>query len=80
MVLDENIEAFILHNAFFNLNLIYATQKAQIFLLFTKKAFFSAEYLDFEDMFSKKSVIKKPKSFSINTNTINLKKSNQPLY
>ena len=40
----------------------------------------SAEYSDFEDVFSKESTTVLPKHIEINTHTIDLEKGKQPLY
>ena len=57
-------------------------REVQIAALITDKAFvtISAEYLDFEDVFSKKSTVVLSEYTEINTYTINLEEDKQPLY
>lgn len=59
---------------------IYLAWKSQIASLLAKKIFVLKKYLDFTDIFSKKSVAKLFKYFNINKYAINLKPSKQLFY
>lgn len=60
MVLDENIETFMLHFASFILEsmTIHLAQKTQITLLVAKTSIVLAKYLNFANVFLKKLAIK----------------------
>lgn len=55
MMLDENVEAFIVHMTSLNLRKlkmsIYSPRKTWITLFFAKKVKIPVEYLDFSDIF-----------------------------
>lgn len=56
VVLDDNIETFVVHISFLSLGLrltIYQARKAQIVLLLVEEVTIPAKYLDFTDVFSK---------------------------
>ena len=61
---------------------MHIDQKVQIVILIADKALYTilAEYLDFKDVFSKKSAIVLPEHTEINTYTINLEESKQLPY
>ena len=81
VALDENVKAFVVHVAFFTLKMtIHPAQKAQIALLITKEVTVLEEYLDFADIFLKKSAEILPECKGINEYTIKLQKDKQPLY
>lgn len=74
--MDLNNKTLIIHIIFLSLSLkisIYPIWEAQIIFLLTKKVIIQAEYLDFSDLFLKKSAIELFKYFNINKYLINLK-------
>lgn len=60
--------------------MIFLAQDSQIALLITKKVVIFAKYLDYINVFLKKSAIELFKHFNINKYTINLELSKQLLY
>lgn len=71
--LDLGKEEFILHMAYPSAKIsIYLACKAQIVLLMAKKVIIPIKYLNFADVFLKKSVIKLFKRFDINKHLTNL--------
>ena len=81
--LDKNVEAFVMHVSFLSLRskmTIHPAWEAQIMLLLIKKVTVPAEYLNFADIFSKKSVEVLPERIGINKHTIKLEDSKQPPY
>ena len=71
--LDENVKAFILHVGSFTSNMtIYPAQKAEIALFIAKKVIVPAKYIDFDDVFLKKSAEVLPKRIGINKHAIKL--------
>ena len=66
--LDENIEAFIVHVTFFNLNsmLIHPARKAQIPLLIAKEGKIPTNNLDFLDVFLEKKALVLPEIIDLN--------------
>lgn len=56
----------------FKIIIVYLVWKTQIAILVTKKVIVSTQYLNFTNIFSKKSAIKLFKRFAINKYTINL--------
>ena len=55
-MLDKNNEAFVIYDSFFELKIIiYPARKALMALLLAKEVTVLAKYLDFIDIFSKKS-------------------------
>ena len=54
--LNENVEAFVMHVSSLGLRIsIHPAKKAQLALLLTEKVIVPTKYLDFTDVFSKKS-------------------------
>ena len=81
--LDENIEVFVVYVSFLSLRskmTIHPAWEAQIALLLTKKITVPAKYLDFADVFSKKSAEVLPKYTGINKHAIELEDDKQLLY
>ena len=81
--LDPDQEAFVVYIAtIFNSIEIHPDREVQIATLIADKALVTipAEYLDFEDVFSKKSAALLPEHTKINTHAIDLQKSKQLLY
>lgn len=71
--LDLSKKAFVIEIVYLGSKMtIYPTWKAQIALLITKKVVIPAEYLNFANIFLKKSAAKLLKSFDINKHPINL--------
>ena len=82
-MLDENIEAFVVHVSSLSLvskMTIHPARKAQIALLLAKKVTVLAKYSDFADVFSKKSAEILSKCIGINKHAIELKDGMQPPY
>ena len=82
-MLDENIEAFIVHVGFLSLGskmTIHPAQKAQIALLLAKEVTVSTKYSDFADVFSKESAEVLLERTKINKHAIELEDSKQPPY
>lgn len=83
VILDKNIEGFIVHVASISLSskmIIYPAREAQVASLSIEKVTVLAKYLDFADLFSKKSVTVLPEWIDNNEHAINLEKSKQPTY
>ena len=85
MVLNKNINFFIVYITFFSLKTkitIYLAQKIQITLLNIELVpkNILIKYLQFANIFSKMSAIELLKHLGINKHTINLKKSKQLPY
>ena len=59
---------------------IYPARKAQIASLLTEDVTVPAKYLDFADVFSKKSAEVLSKQIGVNEHTIKLEEGKQPLY
>ena len=83
--MNENIEVFVVYMAFFTLEItIYLAQKTQIALLFIKKIIVQEKYLDFANLFSKKSAEVLSKHMKVNKHAIKLEKgklsSHCPIY
>ena len=75
MALDEKVEIFVVYVAFLTLKMtIHSASKAQIALLLIKEVTVLEKYLDFNNVFSKKSVKILPKRIKINKHTIKLQK------
>ena len=75
MVLDKNIKAFIIYVNFFSLRseiTIYSIRKASIVLLIFQKTIVLVKYLDYANVFSRKSTKVLPKKTSINKYDIKL--------
>lgn len=73
--LDSTKEAFVMYIASLSLNFKMTTHlawKAQIALLVVKKVTVLAKYLDYSNIFSKKSVVELSKHSDINEHSINL--------
>lgn len=80
-MIDENVKAYIIHIAFLIFKiLIYLTQKAQITLLLAKKVIIPIKYLNYANIFSKKSVAKLSKQIDINKYVSDLEPSKQSFY
>lgn len=77
MALNKNLEAFVIHITSFCLSqiLIHLAQITQIALLVVKKIVIPVEYLDYTDVFLKKSVVKLSNRSDIKKHSINLKPS-----
>ena len=83
VALNENIEAFMVHVSFLNLGLkmtIYSDWEAHIALLLAEKITVSAEYLDFADIFSKKSAKVLLEHIRIDKHAFELENGKQPPY
>ena len=79
--LNENVKAFVIYMAFFILKMsIHPAQEAQTDFFIAKKVNVPAEYLDFANVFSKKSAEMLPKRTKINKHAIKLKDGKQPSY
>lgn len=81
--LDPGKEVFTVHIAFPGLKTkmsIYLAWKAQIAFLLTKKVIILTKYLDYTDIFSKKSASELPQWSNINWHAINLESSKQIPY
>ena len=59
---------------------IHLTRKAQLALLLAKKVIVPAKYLDFADVFSKKSGNILPEQTGVNEHVIKLEEGKQPSY
>lgn len=71
--LNKNIKTFVVYMAYKSAKMsIYSAQKAQIALLVAEKVIIAAEYLDFIDVFLKKTAVELPKRSGINNHVINL--------
>ena len=82
-MLDENIKAFVIYVSFLNLRLKIIThpaKKTQIALLFIEKVLILAKYLDFANIFLKKSAQILPEQTRASKYTIMLEKSDQLPY
>ena len=83
MALHEKQEAFVIHVAtLFNPKEVHPDRDVQIATLIADKASISisAEYLDFEDMFSKESAAVLLEHTEIKTHAIDLEEGKQSLY
>lgn len=83
MALDENIKTFVIHISSLDLRLkitIHLAKNAQITLLLAKKVTVLAKYLNFADVFLKKSIEILSKFTKANKHAIELEKSKQPPY
>lgn len=79
--LDKNVKAFIMHVALLiSKMIIHPARKAQIVLFLAKEVTIPAKYLDFADVFSKKSAEVMPERIGFNKHTIKLEEGKQPLY
>lgn len=73
-ILDLNKKVLVIYMVNFSLKMsILLAYKAQIGVLVAEKVFFLAKYLDYLDIFSKKSEIELLKCFDINEHLIHLK-------
>lgn len=76
-------KAFVIHVIFLGLEakiLILPACETQIVLLWVEKVTIPAEYLDYSEVFSKKSAAELPKRSDLNKYLINLELGKQPLY
>lgn len=74
-------KVFVMHVAYLEVKmLIYLAYKIQITLLVTEKVIILIQYLNFANIFSKKSAIKLYKRLKINKHIINLELSKQLSY
>lgn len=73
VALDEDVKAFVVHMSFLSLEpmIMYRAWEAQIALLLTEKVTIPDKYLDFMDVFSKKSAAKLSKRSDLNEHSIN---------
>ena len=77
MVLDENLETFVVHMTSFNLALssgIHPDRAVQIASLLTENIKILEEYLDFTDIFSVMKALMLPKQTKFNEYVIELEK------
>ena len=76
MVLDKNVEAFVVHVTSFSLNSmsIYPARAAQIASLIAKEMQIPTDYLDFSDVFSEEKALVLPKVIDLNQHVIKLQK------
>lgn len=74
-VLDQDMKGFVIYDLSLNLRKmsIHPTYKAQIVLLIAEKASIFAKYLNFRNVFSKKSEKKLFKYFHLSKHSIDLK-------
>lgn len=74
MVLNKDVEAFVIYVIFITLRfiLIYLDRKAQIALLFVKKVKILAKYLYLFDVFLEKKFLVLPKLIKLNKHVIKL--------
>lgn len=73
-MLNKNIKAFVIDITYWRAKIsIYLAYEAQITLLLTKNVTILDKYLNFANVFLKKSAIKLSKYCNINENAINLK-------
>ena len=79
---DENVEAFVVHVTFLNLNLmpIHLAQKPQIALLVIKEMQIPSKYLDSLDVFLEEKTSILPKTTKLNQHVIELQESQQLFY
>ena len=81
VLLDENIEAFMVHFSCLRSRMtIYLAKKAQLALLLVKKVTIPAKYSDFADVFLEESANVLPEQTEVNEYTIKLEKGKQPSY
>lgn len=84
IVLDENVEAFIVQMTSLNLRKlkmsIHPPRKTQITLLFAKKLKIPAEYLDFSDVFPGEKALVLLELIKLNQYAIKLQDSQQPSF
>ena len=79
VALDENSETFVVHVAFFDLE-IYPNRETQIALLLTKEVKIPDKYLDFADVFSEEKALVLPERTELNEHAIDLEDGKQPPY
>ena len=81
VALDENVEAFIVHVSSLGSRItIHPARKTHLALLLAKEVTMLTEYLDFADVFLKKSVNVFLKQTGANKHAIKLEKGKQLLY
>ena len=81
-VLDENVEAFVVHVTSLSLNSmsIHPAKEAQIALLIAEEVKIPTNYSDFSDVFSKEKASVLPEISDLNQHAIELQQSQQPPY
>ena len=80
-VLDENIEAFVVHVSFLELRMtIEPAREAQLALLLTEKVTVPVKFSDFADVFLEKSANVLPERTGANKHAIKLEEGKQPPY
>lgn len=79
-VLDKNIKVCKIYINSFTSIIIYLSQKSLIVLMINKKTTFINKYLYYVNVFLKKYAKILSKDIQINKYTVQIKKSNQPLY
>ena len=80
-ILDENIEAFVVHVSSLELRMtIYLARKAQLALLLAEKITILAKYLDFAYVFLKNSANILWEQIRVYEHTIKLEEGKQPRY
>lgn len=81
VTLETSKKTFIIYMAYLSLKiLIHPAYEAQITLLVAKKVTILTKYLDYSNIFSKKSTAKLLEHFDINKHLMDLKPSKQPPY
>ena len=75
-MLDEYVEAFVLHMNFLLTMTIYPIRKRKIVLLIAKKVKILTKYLDFSDVFLEKKTAILVKATKLNQHAIKLQKIN----
>ena len=79
--MDESIKVFVIYIAFFTLEItIHLIRKAEMILFLAKKVIVPAKYLDFADVFLKKSSEMLLEQTGVNEHAIKLEKDKEPLY
>ena len=74
-MLDEHVEAFVVHVTFLSTMAIHLAKKAQIALLVAKEVKILTEYSDFLDVFSKEKALIFLEATELNQYAIKLQKS-----
>ena len=79
--MDENVEAVVMHVSSLGLRMtINQTREAQLALLLAKEVIIPTKYLDFANVFSKKSANVLPERTGANEHAIELEEGKQPPY
>ena len=79
--MDESVEAFVVHVSSIDLKMtIHLAREAQLALLLAKEVTVPTEYLDFANVFSKKSANVLLERTGANEHVIKLQEGKQPRY